>query len=118
MKFLSKIKKIIISIGIAIISIPKKVFAVAVNPSDIVQDLYGPPSAVLYGVPSPVNPTWNISKLFVIPLALIIGLIIYFKKSKSTVKKKIIITILVIMITVAIYLIGDKIHYEMYSIKS
>lgn len=63
------------------------------------QDLYGPP-------PEPqsdfISTIWRIAKIFIIPLALIIGFIVYFKKSKSTTKRKIITMIIVLLIVIAI----------------
>lgn len=82
MKILSKIKKIIISIGIAMISLPKKIFAFDYNLLN--EEMIAVQPA--YGVPSPKNSIWysiwSIAKVTLIPLALIIGLIIYFKKVK------------------------------------
>lgn len=93
---------------------PKKIFAASIKniiagSEQFIQDLYGPPTAALYGIyrPSPISKMWNIAKIFIIPVALIIGLIIYFKKSKSSIKKKILITILSIAIIAIIYIIGN-----------
>ena len=111
-KIISKIKKMTLSIGLAVISIPNKIFAVMSDFRDE-QDLYGPPptritTPLLYGPPEPENTTrniWEILKWTVIPLAFLIGIIVYFKKSKSSLKKKIIVTICVITIIVILYYI-------------
>ena len=110
--FVSKIKKIIFSIAVAIISFPSKIFA-AIDPSAI-QDLYGPPpTSTLYGVyrPSPVTIIWRIARTFIIPIALLIGLIVYFKKSKSSKKKKIFVSIGVIILTVLVVFTINAIIY-------
>ena len=114
-RFISKVKKVIVAIVLAIISFPNKIFA-AINPSALdIQDLYGPPPVSLYGVarPSTVTIIWRIARIFIIPIALLIGLIIYFKKSKSSKKKKILVTIGIISITVILYFVVNKIIYEL-----
>lgn len=114
-KFISKIKKVVVAIVLAIISFPNKILA-AINPSALdIQDLYGPPQVVsLYGVarPSTLTIIWKIARIFIIPIALLIGLIIYFKKSKSSKKKKILVTIGIIIITVILYFVVNKIIYK------
>ena len=105
MKILQKIKKVFASIGAFFIGVTSKVFASYL-------DLGA--SQLLYGVvrpepePEPLKELsmsiWNIFKFFIIPIALIIGLIIYFKKSKSSTKKKVIIMISAILIVIAICL--------------
>jgi len=110
-KIISKIYKVMVSIAIAIISFPSKIFA-ALDPSAI-QDLYGPPPVALYGVarPSTVTIIWRIARTFVIPIALLIGIIVYFKKSKSSTKKKILVTLGIVALTALIYFIINKIIY-------
>lgn len=112
-KIISKIYKVMVSIAIAIISFPSKIFA-ALDPSAI-QDLYGPPPVALYGVarPSTVTIIWRIARTFVIPIALLIGIIVYFKKSKSSTKKKILVTLGIVALTALIYFIINKIIYEL-----
>ena len=81
----------IVAIVLAIISFPNKIFA-AINPSALdIQNLYGPTPVSLYGVtrPSTVTIIWIIARIFIIPIALLIGLIIYFKKIKISKKKNI-----------------------------
>ena len=108
--FVSKIKKLIFSIAVVIISFPSKIFA-AIDPSAI-QDLYGPPpTSTLYGVyrPSPVTIIWRIARTFVVPIALLIGIIIYFKKSKSSKKKKILVTLGIVVLVALLYFVINKI---------
>ena len=105
----------IVAIVLAIISFPNKIFA-AINPSALdIQDLYGPLPGTLYGVarPSTVTIIWRIARIFIIPIALLIGLIIYFKKSKSSKKQKILVTRGIITITVILYFVVNKIIYEL-----
>ena len=114
-KIILKVKKVLIAIVLAIISFPNKIFA-AINPSALdIQDLYGPPPVSLYGVarPNTVTIIWRIARTFIIPIALLIGLIIYFKKSKGSKKKKILITIGIIAITAILYFVVNKIIYEL-----
>lgn len=115
-RFISKAKKVIVAIVLAIISFPNKIFA-TINPSALdIQDLYGPPPVSLYGVARPSTVTinfWRIARTFIIPIALLIGLIIYFKKSKSSKKKKILVTIGIIAITAILYFVINKIIYEL-----
>ena len=109
MKIFRKVKNALISIGVAIISFPNKIFAIQ-QP----QDLYGPPVATMYGVakPSPIISIWNIARVLIIPVALLIGIIVYFKKSKSSKKKKILVTMCIIVLVMILYFIIDKIIYE------
>ena len=113
-KIISKTKQIALSIGIAIISIPNKIFAV-MNDYRAEQDLYGPPSTIiqtpgLYGPPkteTKINGFWTAFKWTIIPIVLLIGIIVYFKKSKSSVKKKILVTICAIAtIAIVCYIIS------------
>ena len=109
-KIISKIYKVMVSIAIAIISFPSKIFA-AIDPS-AVQELYGPPpTSTLYGVyrPSPVTIIWRIARTFVIPIALLIGIIIYFKKSKSSKKKKILVTFGIVALVLLLYFVVNEI---------
>lgn len=112
-KFISKVKKVIVAIVLAIISFPNKIFAAMIPneeifPPDNVQYLYGPPPVSLYGVARRI-----IARTFIIPIALLIGLIIYLKKSKSSKKKKILVTIGIIAITAILYFVIIKIIYEL-----
>lgn len=105
-KFASKIKKVVVAIVLAIISFPNKIFAKKLIPV--------PGNAELYGVyrPSTVTTIWKIARTFIIPIALLIGLIIYFKKSKSSKKKKILVTIGLIAIVAILYFVLNIIIYE------
>ena len=97
--FISKIKKVATSVGLAIITIPNKIFAV-MSDYRVEQDLYGPPEPE-----NTIRSFLDILKLLIIPIAFLIGIIVYFKKSKSSLKKKIIVTICAIAIIAIVYCI-------------
>lgn len=100
---LKKICRIITSIGIIIMLLPKRVFA------------FGEISKTNLSV-RPINYIGGRAKLFVIPiLALIIGLTNYFNKSKSSVKKKISIAIsVVISVALITYVLASIVFYFMF----
>lgn len=112
---MKKIKKVLMSISLFFIGITTKVLAEA---DSEISTMYGvPKDQVLYGPPrndyidpdripgvDPDNASvllnaWNIVAKFFIPFILLIGLIVYFKKSKSSFKKKIIVSIVLILVT-------------------
>ena len=101
MKIIKRILKIIIVVMLAIASLPSKIFASPV-PIPYGPTLYGPAKP---RVPESVHIIWGIASVFIIPITLLIGLIIYFKKSKSSKKKKILITIGILAITAILYLV-------------
>lgn len=66
----------------------------------------------MYGIPVPepvknnfINSVWNICRMFIIPIVLLIGIIIYFKKSKSSKKRKIITVLITIGIVAILYFV-------------
>ena len=72
---------------------------------DVFQPMYGVPlEPDLYGVPRPneIPMLWKIAKGFIVPLAFIIGMIIYFKKSSSPKFKKIITVVIMLAIVILI----------------
>ena len=93
MKILEKVKKGLISFGVGLMTLPAKVFGSSL---EHVQDLYGPPQK-LYGPPqmspatSIVMVIMSLLKTIFIPFFLIIGVIVYAKKSKDSQKKKIVV---------------------------
>ena len=112
MKILSKVKSVIIGIGIGILTFAYKVFAL--SPMDIDMNEIG--AVTMYGVPkpSPIRTILRIAKVFIIPLIVIVGLLIYLKKSKSSKKKKLLVTLGVVAITAMLYWIVSKIIYELF----
>lgn len=103
MKIKTKFKKIITAIVIGIITLPSKIFAMS-------SDLIGPFEQVLYGPPpEPTLTTMEIflriARIFIIPIAVAIGLIIYLKKSKSDKTKKILVISSVVIISVVLFFI-------------
>ena len=97
-KIISKIKKVFIMLEVYLFSMSTSVFAIT--------PLYGPPnedyatpkSSTNYGI-------WEVIKYFIIPLVFVIGAIIYFKKSLSSVTRKI-ITIAIALIIVILLCLG------------
>lgn len=102
MKIVERIKKGLIGFGAFLLTIPTKVFAVGIDFDR---------TPILYGMPEPepesliLKNILNICRIAVIPLALIIGIVIYLKKSKSGKKRKIITVIISIAIALALYFI-------------
>lgn len=99
-KVINLVKKIFLIVGTFLISVYTKVFAMR-----SIQPLYGiPMEPDLYGVPRPneIPILWKIARGFIVPLAFIIGIIIYFKKSSSSKAKKIITTFVALIIVVLV----------------
>lgn len=103
MKILEKIKKVFLTIGMFFVTLPTRIFAL--NSNTIA--LYGVPEPQPeYGVfePSSVSRILeNIGKIIsiiIIPLILIVGIIIYLKKSKSSKLRKVITVLLAVAITI------------------
>lgn len=102
-KILDKIKRIFIMIEAFCISMSAKVFA-----TDVVQDIQA-----MYGIPKEETKLSfilikivNIIDFVIIPIAFIIGTIIYLKKSSKSVSKKILMIVLAfILVVVGIILI-------------
>ena len=101
MKLVERIKKGLIGLGTFLLTIPTKVLAVdymAIAP--------------MYGISDPepvknnfINSVWNVCRIFIIPIALLIGIIIYLKKSKSSKKRKIITVLITIGIVAILYFV-------------
>ena len=91
------IKKIIATIIVFFTTIYTKVLAYYYGSAD--------PSVPVYGIPEPeplLVRTWNVLKWALIPIAFIIGSIIYFKKSKLEKEQKMIRVLIVALILVII----------------
>lgn len=101
MKVVERIKKGLMGIGVFLLTIPTKVFAVGYMD---VQPMYGirEPEPVRNNL---INSIWNICRMFIIPIALLIGIIIYLKKSKSSKKRKIITVLITIGIVAILYFV-------------
>lgn len=109
MKIIKKVKKFFSAIGLFFITLSSKVFALTTDDIVNIQAAYGVPQ---YS-PSISDKIWWGCKIFVIPIALLIGLIGYFKKSKNSNLKKILVTIGIIVITAILYFVVNKIIYEL-----
>lgn len=94
-KLKNMIKKMFSTIGVFLFSASTKVLAgvEALEPA-----LYGPPRTANSSIPA----FWKITRNFVIPIAFLIGVIIYFKKSKSSTKRKVITIIIALALLIAI----------------
>lgn len=107
MKILDKIKKGLIGILAFVLTIPTKVFSAIAEEPFIRPVLYGPPKEP--PKPSLIEIIWNIARNFIFPIVLLIGIIIYLKKSKSSKKRKIITVFVTISIVVILCLIVNYI---------
>ena len=104
-KILGKIKKIFIMIEAFFIFVCTKGFAA---PADVV---------IMYGVSKPeiipplyqvvITKIWDIMHSFVIPLVLLIGAIIYLRKSPKSLKRKIIKIAIIVILTILICIAID-----------
>ncbi len=100
MKMLNKAKKGLTGIGLFLITLHSKVFASA---SDALLDVMAPEYGVERPIQNNVTEPSNDLKLLPIFLVLLIGVIgsiVYFKKSKGLTKKKVLVTILIMLDTV------------------
>ena len=103
-KIIKLLKKICLGIAGFFSIIYTKVLAVEMQ---MVEILYGPPVQDLYGVPR-TNTTplfWRFARSLFIPLAFIIGIIIYLKNSSAPKYKKF-ITVLISLIIVILVCFG------------
>ena len=103
-----KIKKVFFGIGMLLMYLPNKVLAVAAG--DVIRDFdddkYTSPE---YGVQHVHYTSWervlDVFRFIFLPIVLLIGLTIYFKKSKASKKKKIIVTICTVLVGALLYFI-------------
>ena len=104
MKLVERIKKGLMGIGAFLLTIPTKVFAIVADTNRM---------PYLYGIREPdpepksllLKNILNICRIAVIPLALIIGIVIYLNKSKRSKKEKVITVIVSIAIAIILYLV-------------
>lgn len=110
MKIVERIKKGLIGIGAFLLTIPTKVVAIA----DFTPELYGipEPGPELESKSIILKNILNILKIAVIPLILIIGIVIYLKKSRSSKKRKIITVLIIIGIVMILYFVINYIIYN------
>lgn len=89
MRILKKISIIMTSILLGIKALATKVYAIAIDDIPVQCD---------YGVEMPEpSPASNITSTIIIPAILLIGLIVFFIKSTSSLLKKIIVSVIVII---------------------
>ncbi len=102
-KIISKIKKGLV--GLIILLLPAKTFAF--------EELYGiQPIDPIPPKKSILKSILDLKGIIVIPVVLLIGLIIYCIKSKSSIKRKIIVTIISTVIAIGICL---AIYFSIYN---
>ena len=99
MKIINKLKNAFLTVGVFLLTRTTKVLGT----------LYGvemPSVAEVYGVERPVKKTpiviLSVLKTLIIPLAFIIGTVIYLQKSKSSKTRKIITLLIALILTIAI----------------
>ncbi len=101
-KIMKKVLKLISVIGVFMFSMPKKVLSVVSQNftygDDVREVLYAP-------IRSPLHSFFKITRNFIVPFAFLIGIFIYFKKSKSSTKRKI-ITLIISLILVCLVCYG------------
>lgn len=104
MKKIERLKKGLIGIGTFLLTIPTKVFA----EKDVkkISALYGPPPSANQGI---LTNILKIARVCIIPIAALIGLIVYLKKSKSSKKTKVLVTIGIISVAVILFLVINEI---------
>ena len=100
-KILNKIRNIFIATVTFIVSIWSNVRAVQLNENDVIEQLRDVPATYAPPHPSKISILCEILKISIMPIAITIGLITYYKKSKNNKYKKIVkiligITILII----------------------
>ncbi len=107
MKIFEKVKKCLISFATFLLLIPAKVLARA-RPD--YQPAYGVDSEYLDRL-NAITMTLKIVKFFIIPIVTVVGLIIFFKKSKSSNKKKVLATIGILFIIAIVYFVINSLGY-------
>ena len=101
MKIIKKLKKAIIGIWTYLITMPTKILAV--EPAYGINDPYREKEAL-----------WECIILFIFPVSLLIGIIIYFKKSKSSIIKKIMTLIIILLSIINIILLMSNMNIYLY----
>lgn len=114
MKLLSKMKKMFMGSMVTLSMLPSKLFAATAVPSPSWDQpaVYGPPNSA-WDMPSNSvigNILYVIIMIFaivLIPITFIIGVILFFKKSKLETKYKVLITLGILLLLVGLYFIGS-----------
>ena len=103
MKFIKRTKKILMSVIATIMLLPMKITSAI----DIKKD-----TVSMYGVPEvkKIFSIWDILKIAIIPIILIIGFFIYFKKSKRKTYEKVLIMIIILLVLLNVVLIWMNIN--------
>ena len=100
MRIIKSVKKRVIGLEVFLLTTSTKVFAFGIDRTPLV---YGPPESNQENIESiELKSKFSISKVLLIPIILLIGIIIYLKKSKSNKKRKLITVLIAIAIVVAL----------------
>ena len=105
-KFISKIKKVVVLIIGTTIALPSKIYAVF---DDSISALYG-----VYEPPNPLEEFWKIARFFIIPIILLIGIIVYLTKKKTSTRNKVLIILAFIIIMAILYCIINAINSNLF----
>ena len=100
MKLIEKLKKAIIGIGTFLITIPTRLFA---EISTFEQTLNHEEEKI-----EQIYEMWFFLKNIIIPFSILIGIIVYWKKSKKSKKNKIIMSLIIILLAIFITYCIDK----------
>lgn len=105
MKLKHKIKNIFMMMITGIIGLYSKVFAYNDDFVSKANSWKTRTAATLYGVETPEVVGHDFIKIFVIPIALLVGIFVYLIKSKSSKKRKIITVSIILLLVIVIYII-------------
>ena len=101
-KLISKVKKVVVMAMGVIIALPGKIYAVLDDP---ITALYG-----VYNPPNPLEEFWKIARYFIIPIILLIGIIVYLTKKKTSTRNKVLIILAFLIIMAILYCIINAIN--------
>ena len=105
-KLISKVKKVVVMAMGVIIALPGKIYAVLDDP---ITALYG-----VYNQPNPLEEFWKIARYFIIPIILLIGIIVYLTKKKTSTRNKVLIILAFLIIMAILYCIINAINSNLF----
>ena len=105
-KLISKVKKVVVMAMGVIIALPGKIYAVLDDP---ITALYG-----VYNPPNPLEEFWKIARYFIIPIILLIGIIVYLTKKKTSTRNKVLIILAFLIIMAILYCIINAINSNLF----
>ena len=101
-KIINKLKKVFMGVSSFLILLPIKVYA-EIRPDDLGQALYAPPPEENKTI-SVLKFILTYFRLICMPVILVVGLVIYIKKSEAKRRKKIVVLMITILIYIFIWL--------------